>query len=406
MGVKKFISKKKGFVLGLLLLILFGSLGLLVTGARGEFQFKDILPFEAQYVWMMKQARSILETYHVNDQNKKSDEELFYGAMKGMVAAWGDPYSRFVDPDELKQEEIDIEGEYGGLGIYIGSKDGKILVISPIEGTPAHKVGLEPMDEIVKIDDDIVLGWNINDVVKMLRGEPGTKVTIWVRREGNDELLKFEMTRELIKIDSVSQKRLTGDVAYIRISHFTQKTPEEMKSALKVALDTKAKGLVLDLRNNPGGLLDACVAVADYFLDGGEVVSIRGRVDRANEVFNANPGALFKGPVVVLINEGSASASEIVAGAFKDRDRAVLVGEKSFGKGSVQTLFKLPDGSGLFVTIARYYTPSGVVIDGVGIEPHVKVEGKYTGKLEDDEQLKEALKEVEAFLVKAKEAKR
>jgi carboxyl-terminal processing protease len=398
--VRGFVERNKRLIFGMLALVALLAGGLLAARASGEFQLKDILPFDAQYVWMMKQTRSILETYHVNDDEQKSDEELFYGAMKGMVAAWGDPYSRFVDPDELKQEEIDIEGEYGGLGIYIGSRDGKILVISPIEGTPAHEVGLEPMDEIVKVNDEVVLGWNINDVVKMLRGEPGTNVTVWVRREGHDELLRFDITRELIKIESVSQKRLTNDIAYIRIKHFTQKTAEEMLSALKVAGETKARGLVLDLRNNPGGLLDASVAVADYFLDGGEIVSIRGRVDKANEIFTAKPGTAFDGPMAVLINEGSASASEIVAGALKDRERAVLVGEKSFGKGSVQTLFRLPDGSGLFVTIAKYYTPSGVMIDGVGVEPDIVVEGKYTGKLDDDEQLKRATKEVEALLVK------
>lgn len=399
--MKKLTDKNKRFIFGLIAIIaLFGG-WFMSDGTGSEIQLKDILPFDTQYVWMMKQARTILETYHVNgDKNKKSDEELFYGAMKGMVAAWGDPYSRFVDPDELKQEEIDIEGEYGGLGLYIGSRDGKILVVSPIEGTPADKAGLQPMDEIVKVDDDVVLGWNINDVVEKLRGKPGTKVTVWVRREGNDELLRFDMTRELIKIDSVNQKRLTNDVAYIRITHFTQKTADEMRKALNTAGETKAKGLVLDLRNNPGGLLDASVAVADYFLDGGEVVSIKGRVEKANEVYEAKPGVLFAGPVSVLINEGSASASEIVAGALKDRGRAVLVGEKSFGKGSVQTLFKLPDGSGLFVTIAKYYTPSGVTIDGVGIKPDIEVKGKYTGDIKDDAQLQRALKEVEGMLAK------
>ena len=400
--MKKLTDKNKRFIFGLIAIIALIGGWFMADGTGSEIQLKDILPFETQYVWMMKQARTILETYHVNgDKDEKSDEELFYGAMKGMVAAWGDPYSRFVDPNELKQEEIDIEGEYGGLGLYIGSRDGKILVVSPIEGTPADKAGLQPMDEIVKVDDDVVLGWNINDVVEKLRGKPGTNVTVWVRREGHDELLRFDMTRELIKIDSVNQKRLTNDVAYIRITHFTQKTAEEMQRALNTALETKAKGLVLDLRNNPGGLLDASVAVADYFLDGGEVVSIKGRVEKANEVYEAKPGVLFAGPVSVLINEGSASASEIVAGALKDRNRAVLVGEKSFGKGSVQTLFKLPDGSGLFVTIAKYYTPSGVTIDGVGIKPDIEVKGKYTGDLKDDAQLQRALKEVEGLLAKA-----
>ena len=400
--MKKLTDKNKRFIFGLIAIIALIGGWFMADGTGSEIQLKDILPFETQYVWMMKQARTILETYHVNgDKDEKSDEELFYGAMKGMVAAWGDPYSRFVDPNELKQEEIDIEGEYGGLGLYIGSRDGKILVVSPIEGTPADKAGLQPMDEIVKVDDDVVLGWNINDVVEKLRGKPGTNVTVWLRREGHDELLRFDMTRELIKIDSVNQKRLTNDVAYIRITHFTQKTAEEMQRALNTALETKAKGLVLDLRNNPGGLLDASVAVADYFLDGGEVVSIKGRVEKANEVYEAKPGVLFAGPVSVLINEGSASASEIVAGALKDRNRAVLVGEKSFGKGSVQTLFKLPDGSGLFVTIAKYYTPSGVTIDGVGIKPDIEVKGKYTGDLKDDAQLQRALKEVEGLLAKA-----
>ena len=353
-------------------------------GSRG-------LPFSPQNLMILKQARSILELYHVDGDKGPGEKKLFYGALKGLVGATGDPYTRFVEPEQLKEESIEMEGQYGGLGIYIGQRDGKTLVISPIEGTPADRAGLKPMDEIVKVGEKVIVGMDQNEVVKMLRGPANTKVQIWVRRNGKDQLLKFSLTREVIRIKSVRFEMLPGGVAYIRLVHFNQKSGAELAEAIRSAEAKKAKGILLDLRNNPGGLLNAAVDVASLFLDGGLVVGMKGRVEKANDTLYAESGKDTKLPTVVLINEGSASASEIVAGALQDRKRALLVGKKSFGKGSVQTLFNLPDGAGMYVTIARYHTPSGKVIDHVGLVPDVKVDGEPLRDLKKDKQVQKGL---------------
>nr|WP_232207759.1 S41 family peptidase [Aminomonas paucivorans] len=353
-------------------------------GSRG-------LPFSPQNLMILKQARSILELYHVDGDKGPGEKKLFYGAMKGVVGATGDPYTRFVEPEQLKEESIEMEGQYGGLGIYIGQKDRKTLVISPIEGTPADRAGLKPMDEIVKVGDKVIVGMDQNEVVKMLRGPAKTKVRIWVRRNGKDQLLKFDLVREVVRIKSARMEMLPGGYAYIRLVHFNQKSGAELQEAIRTAESKNAKGILLDLRNNPGGLLNAAVDVASLFLDGGLVVGMKGRVEKANDTLYADSGKNTRLPAVVLINEGSASASEIVAGALQDRKRAVLVGKKSFGKGSVQTLFNLPDGAGMYVTIARYYTPSGKVIDHVGLVPDVKVEGEPQRDLKKDKQVQKGL---------------
>jgi carboxyl-terminal processing protease len=381
-----------GFVLGGVLV------GALMGASAQNMDLTQMVPFRAQSLWLMKQARAILETYQVDGETPVSEDVLVQGAIKGMVAAWGDPYTRYVDPKQLKEEEIEMEGEYGGLGIYIGQRDGRTLVISPIEGTPADRVGLKPKDEIVKIGDEVIMGWDQDQVVKNLRGAPNTPVTVWIRREGEDQLLRFDIVREIIKIKSVRSEILSDDLSYIRLVHFNQKTAEELRSALEQARQSKARGIVLDLRNNPGGLLHTAVEVADMFLDGGLVVGMKGRVSRANDELFARSGVRTRLPLVVLINEGSASASEIVAGALKDRGRAKVVGQKSFGKGSVQTLFPLPDGSGVYVTIARYYNPSGRVIDHVGLEPDILVEGEMDRDHDKDEQLKRAVEELKTLL--------
>jgi len=284
-----------------------------------------------------------------------------------------------------------MQGEYGGLGIYIGQREGRTLVISPIEGTPADRAKLKPLDEIVKIGEKVIVGTDQDEVVKMLRGPAGTRVVIWVRRDGKPQLLRFDLVREVIKLKTVRMDMLPQRIAYVRLSHFNQKTASELAAALAQVRGKKARGIVLDLRNNPGGLLNSAVDVASFFLDGGLVVGMRGRVEKANDTLYAETGRATSLPVVVLINEGSASASEIVAGALRDRKRAVLVGKKSFGKGSVQTLFNLPDGSGIYVTIARYYTPSGKLIDHVGLVPDVKMEGEPQSDHDKDKQLKKAV---------------
>ena len=280
------------------------------------------------------------------------------------------------------------------LGIYIGQKDGRTLVISPIEGTPADRAGIKPNDEIVKIGEEVIFGWDQDRVVKALRGQAGTSVTIWIRREKEERLLKFDLKRENIALKTVKLEKLEDGLVYIRLSFFNEKTAEEMRKALAQANGMKAKGIVLDLRNNPGGLLNAATEVVDMFVDSGVIVGMKGRFERANEVIYATKGTQTRLPVVVLVNEGSASASEIVSGALKDLKRAKIVGKKTFGKGSVQTLFHLSDGSAMFITIARYYTPSGLVIDHVGLKPDLVVEGEPKRDHKKDVQLQKAIQEL------------
>ena len=362
--------------------------------------FDRVSPFSVRSLWLMRQARYIIESYQVDAETKPaSEEDLVHGAVKGMVEAWKDPYTRFVTPPQLKDEEIEMEGRYGGLGMYVGERDGQILVISPMEDSPAERAGLKPKDQIVKVDDEVVIGWNSERVVQRLRGEPDTKVTVWVRREGEDELLSFEVTREIIKLKSVRYQMLSDDIGYLKLTQFKQKTDEEARSAVRDMMRQGAKAMVLDLRNNGGGLLDASVKIVSMFVEDGLVVETRGRAERANEKYFVDPALhLTDMPMTVLINGGSASASEIVAGALLDRGRAVLVGEKSFGKGSVQTLFPLTDGSGLYVTIARYYTPSGRVIDHVGLDPTIEVKGEPEKDMAKDAQLQRAISEVKKTL--------
>ncbi|NMD17343.1 MAG: S41 family peptidase [Synergistaceae bacterium] len=384
---------------------------LLVGGVLSAIAFNEMdlfksAPFSFQNLWLMKQARVILETYHVDGEEHISETELLHGAIKGMVSSLKDPYTRFVYPDELKEEEIELQGEYGGLGIYIGQRDGKTLVVSPIEDTPADRAGLKPKDQIVKIDDEVILGWPQNEVVHALRGEPGTKVVIWVRRESEDELLKFEIERESIKIQTVKSELLQDRIGLVRITQFNLKTLPDFRKAVHDLTGEGAGGFLIDLRNNPGGLLNSCVEIADLLLDDGVIVSTRGRFDRANEVYYARKGTITDLPMAVLINEGSASASEILAGALKDYGRAVIVGKQSFGKGSVQTLFNLSDSSGIFVTIAKYYTPAGTVIDKVGLSPDIEVEGEFVKDRESDAQLKRAILELQGLIDGKKEESR
>lgn len=369
-----------------------------VVAYAAEVDLGQIVPFRAQSLWLIKQARAILETYYVDAEDPVSEDVLVRGALRGMVSSLGDPYTRFTDPKQLHEEEIEMQGEYGGLGIYIGQRDGATLVISPIDGTPADRAGLKPKDMIVKIGDTYILDWDQEKVVNHLRGEPGTKVTIWVRREGEDELLRFDLVREIINIKAVRTEMLSKDLGYIRLNHFNQKCVAEMQEALEKLKTQKARGLIFDLRNNPGGLLDAAVDISDMFLDKGIIVGMKGRVPKATDQIFATGGTLWEKPMVVLINEGSASASEIVSGALKDHHRATVLGVKSFGKGSVQTLFPLQDGSGLYVTIAKYYTPSGFVIDHVGLSPDIVVKGDMERELSKDQQLRAAEKELRRIL--------
>lgn len=350
------------------------------------------LPFTSQQLAIIKQVKIALETYQVDGDKAGTidNDKMYYGAVKGIVASVGDPFTRFVDPKALEDEQVEMEGEYGGLGIYITTRDGHTVVIAPIENTPADKVGVKPLDEIIKVDEKSVYGLPSDEVVKLLRGPAGKAVKIWVRRKGKENLIPFTIIREIIKIKTV-RSEMIGDVAYIKLNQFNLKTNKEMEEAIKFANSKKAKGILLDLRNNPGGLLDTCVNVASQFQDGGAVVGMKGRFEKANETMYAETGKATKLPLVVLVNEGSASAAEILAGTIKDHKRGTIVGTKTFGKGSVQSLFNLPDKSGIYITIARYHTPSGVVIDHKGLQPDIKVAGEPKKEKKEDVQLQKAL---------------
>ncbi|MDD7648227.1 S41 family peptidase [Cloacibacillus porcorum] len=351
------------------------------------------LPFTPQQLAIMKQVKLALSTYQVDGdkKGKVDDMKMYYGALKGLVESLDDPYTRFVEPKALEEENMEMEGEYGGLGIYMASRDGRTIVIAPIEDTPADRAGIKPLDEIIKVDDKNVMGMDSDEVVKMLRGPAGKSVTIQIRRKNVDKLIPVKIVREIIKIKTVRMEMLNDGIAYIKLNHFNLKTDGELRAAIKKATDKKAKGIIMDLRNNPGGLLDVCVDVTSQFIPKGVVVGMKGRFDKANDTLYAKEGRANNLPLVVIVNEGSASAAEIFAGAVKDHKRGTIVGMKTFGKGSVQTLFNLPDGSGIYVTIARYHTPSGFVLDHKGLQPDVKVEGEPKKDKKEDKQLQKAL---------------
>jgi carboxyl-terminal processing protease len=321
------------------------------------------------------------------------DKKLLQDAIQGMLAGL-DPHSSYLDPEGYKGIRVGTEGEFGGLGIEVTMEDGFVKVVSPIEDTPAAKAGLKTGDLIIRLDEKAVKGMTLNEAVKYMRGKPGSDITLTVAREGNNKPLKFTLTRAVIKIVSVKSRILEDGFGYVRITQFQINTSDNLKAALaKLKQQNKGelKGLVLDLRNNPGGVLNAAVAVSDAFLTKGLIVYTDGRVPDAQLKFNATPADLLNGsPMVVLVNGGSASASEIVAGALQDHKRAVIMGTKTFGKGSVQTIQPMSNGSALKLTTARYYTPSGRSIQAAGVVPDIITEEAKVTKHEKDEALKEA----------------
>ncbi len=312
------------------------------------------------------------------------DQELIESAINGMLTSL-DPHSGYLSAKSFKEMQVQTKGEFGGLGIEVTMENGLVKVVSPIDDTPAFKAGIQAGDFISQIDGEAVLGLTLSEAVEKMRGRIGTDILITVLREGASEPMEVTITRDLIKIESV-RARAEDDVAYIRITSFSENTYDSMRKELeaqKKAIGSGIKGIVLDLRNNPGGLLDQAIAVSDAFLERGEIVSTRERDPINTKRFSAHDGDLADGlPMVVLINQGSASASEIVAGALKDHKRAVILGVKSFGKGSVQTVIPLKDHGAMRLTTARYYTPSGVSIQATGIEPDIIVEPAKVERLE------------------------
>jgi carboxyl-terminal processing protease len=307
-----------------------------------------------------------------------SQEELVYGAVKGMVKTL-DPHSAFLTPDEYKDMKVETEGEFGGVGIEVELREGKLIVIAPIQGSPAQKAGLRSGDRIIAVDGRATATMGINDAVHHMRGKPGTRVRLSVERAGWPVARDIELVRDVIRTVAVTSKMLEPGFGYIGIKQFNEKVSrqlEEQLGALERQAGGRLRGLVLDLRGNPGGLFDQSVRVADAFLDSGTIVKTLGRHGKLMDEERARPGGTHRGfPMIVLVNGGSASASEIVAGALQDQGRAVIMGTPTFGKGSVQTLIEFPrDGSALKLTIARYYTPKGRSIQERGIRPDVVVE--------------------------------
>ena len=329
---------------------------------------------------------SIIQKDYV-DGEKTDSEGLVYGGIQGMLSSL-DPHSSFMPPDVFKEAQLDTTGKYEGLGIEIGIRDGVLTVVAPIEGTPAWKAGIKPNDQILKIDGETTKKMSFLETVHRLRGPEGTTVTITIMREGFDRSKDFTVIRGVIPIKSVRSEIPENGYGYARIATFSQRTVSEFREALKTwktSTTGPCKGLILDLRDNPGGLLDQAVKVADQFIDSGAIVSIKGRLPSSRATYNAHPeGTEDDYPIVVLVSTGSASGSEIVAGALQDHDRALIVGVKTFGKASVQTLYPLRDGSGLRLTTGRYFTPHGRDIQAEGIEPDVLLP-PFGGKEEDAE---------------------
>jgi carboxyl-terminal processing protease len=305
------------------------------------------------------------------------DKTLLENAIKGMLSGL-DPHSSYLEPEAFEDLQVNTTGEFGGLGIEVGMEDGFVKVISPIDDTPAAKAGVRAGDLIIKLDDTPVKGLSLADAVNMMRGKPGSKITLTLIREGEDKPLELTLTRAVIQVQSVKKRLLEPQYGYVRLSQFQVHSGEDVEKAIKELHKLNQgdlKGLVLDLRNNPGGVLQAAVEVADLFVEDGLVVYTKGRLPDAEMEFPATPGDILKGtPLVVLVNGGSASASEIVAGALQDQQRAMVMGTTTFGKGSVQTVLPLHDNRALKLTTARYYTPSGRSIQAQGIVPDIEVE--------------------------------
>ncbi len=323
----------------------------------------------------LKLFSEVLEEIEANYVDPVDSEKLIQNAIKGMVSSL-DPHSTFMPPEAFDELQDDTKGEFGGIGIVITLKDGILVVISPIEGTPAYKAGMMAGDVIVKIDGVSTRDMALWESVKMMRGPRGDTVTLTVVRDGVADPLEFVLKRDIIPMESVRSTTLKPGYGYVWITNFRANTAEDVQKALEELESGGAplKGLVVDLRNNPGGLLNQANDVSDLFLDQGIIVSIKGRLEQHTEVFEAHPNLKPRNyPMVVLINGGSASASEIVAGALQDHRRALILGTTSFGKGSVQTVKPLKDGFGLKYTIARYYTPSGRSIQAEGIKPDIEV---------------------------------
>lgn len=363
-----------GAVLGVSL-----TVGQGVVGARDNSG--DVLPLDQLRTFSDVFAR--IKRNYVEDV---SDEELLEHAIRGMLSGL-DPHSSYLNTEQFNELRIGTSGEFGGLGIEVGMEDGFVKVVSPIDDTPAQRAGMQTGDLIIRLDDKPVKGLSLNEAVKLMRGKPGSDIVLTVVREGEDKPLRITITRAVIQVTSVRNRILEEGYGYVRVSHFQTKTTADMVKSIekmKEDSDGELNGLVLDLRNNPGGVLSAAVGISDAFLNEGLIVYTDGREEDSRLRYSASQGDVLDGaPLVVLVNGGSASASEIVAGAMQDHGRGVVMGNKTFGKGSVQTIQNLANGGAVKLTTARYYTPSGRSIQAEGIDPDIVTDNLRLTKREE-----------------------
>ncbi len=360
-----------------------------VFAERQESDVTKVIPFEE-----LRTFSEIFQKIKNDYVEEVDDKTLLEHAIQGMLSGL-DPHSSYLTADDYQELQVGTTGEFGGLGIEVGMDDGFVKVIAPIDDTPAQRAGIKTGDVIVRLNDTPVQGMTLNDAVKIMRGKPGTPIVLTIVRENEDKPLKIKVVRDIIQVKSIKSRLLEADYGYVRVSHFQTHTGDDLTQALTdLVKENKRpiKGLVLDLRNNPGGVLNAAVAVADAFLKDGMIVYTEGRVNDAYLKFKARPTDLLEGaPMVVLVNGGSASASEIVAGALQDHKRAIIMGNKTFGKGSVQTILPINNNAALKLTTARYYTPSGRSIQAEGIKPDIELSKVQIASV--DEANEDAVKE-------------
>ncbi|KPK43577.1 MAG: peptidase S41 [Nitrospira bacterium SM23_35] len=367
--VKTFMKKKTILVLFIIFAVASAGISIgrwtvTVVNAEGEM-YEELKLFS--------EAISLVRKNYVEEMKPK---ELIYGSIKGMLGSL-DPHSSFMTPEQYKEMQVDTKGEFGGIGIQIGIKDGMLTVIAPIEDTPAYRAGIQAGDKIVKINNDFTKDMSLQDAVSKMRGTPSSTVKITILREGWEKSRDFTITREVIKIKSVKSKILEEGIGYIKINQFQEQTSSDLAQSMNTLLNDNISSLILDLRNNPGGLLNSAIDVSSHFLPSGKlVVFIKDKKGEKTDYRSHKSNGNSTIPMVILVNQGSASASEIVAGALKDWNRAVIIGTQTFGKGSVQSVVPLTDGSALRLTTAKYYTPKGISIQSTGITPDILVKAE------------------------------
>jgi carboxyl-terminal processing protease len=394
------ISKKKAMLIGLVLIIVTSILTFMITNTIEVVMGDRVVVSKSDYKNLLEVEKLLALKEHIkkNYVDGSKDDVLMDGAMKGLFEALGDPYSTYLTPAEFKSMNEATSGSFGGIGVIVTkSEEGYITVVAPLEDTPGERAGIKTNDKIIKVDDKDLLGMELDKAVEFIKGKPGSKVVLTVLRDKVQQPMTFEIKREMINQKAVKSEVKESNIGYIRLSSFDSDAGKDFRKELNALKAKNIKGLILDLRQNPGGYVSSCLEIADELLGEGMVVYTED-INKNREVYNSK-GSGLEMPLIVLVDEGSASASEILAGAIKDREEGLLIGTKTFGKGLVQSVEGLKDGSGFKLTTQKYYTPKGISINKIGIEPNIEVkleEIKEGQRKEDikDLQLERAIQEM------------